>query len=86
MASELGRDLALANRGPAPHAVQQQFGPAVNTVNRYHRVHDACLLEDVLQTFRRRRLYQEVMGSQSRESLDRLKRLDLAGRGRSGRM
>ena len=82
LASELGRDLTLANRGPAPHAVQQQFGPAVNAVNRYHRVRDAALVEDVLQSFRQRRLFQEVMGSQSRESLDRLRRLDIAGRGR----
>ena len=87
LASELGKDLALASRAPSPHAVMQQFGSAVNTVARYHRVRDAGLLEDVLQSFRRRRLFQDVMGShQSRESLDRLKRLDLAGRGRSGRM
>ena len=87
LAPELGKDLVLASRAPSPHAVLQQFGSATNAVARYHRVRDAGLLEDVLQSFRRRRLYQDVMGShQGRESFDRLKRLDLAGRGRSGPM
>jgi len=83
LASELGKDLALANRARAPHAVMQQFGAASHAVARYHRVRDAGLLEDVLRSFQQRRLYLDVMGShQSRESLDRLKRLEVAGRGR----
>ena len=87
LAGELGKDLKLvadAEDERAPQSREMQFGREKRQVGLYHRVHDACMIETVLTSFRAREVYARVLSGQPdpirarREEL-----LQTKGRGRS---
>jgi hypothetical protein len=83
MAGELGKDIWLvANReGRTITTADKQFGVETRAVKQYHRNADAKLIDDVLESFRQRPLWQKVMANDP-TTLQRQQLLAEHGRGR----
>ena len=83
MSGELGKDLLLVakSEGRKIPTADKQFGVEIRTVKQYHRGADAKLIDDVLESFRQRPLWQKIMANDPTTS-QRQQLLAEHGRGR----
>ena len=85
LAGELGKDLKLVadSEGRNAPSNEQNFGPDCHQVGVYHRTRDAALIEAVLASFKKRKLYEQTMAGIPAPSRHRWAEvLDQHGRGR----
>ena len=63
LSGELGRDLLLVARGESrePETIDAHFGTELQQVRQYSRVADAKLIDDVVESFRKRPIWRQVM-------------------------
>jgi hypothetical protein len=83
LAGELGKDIWLIanSEGRTITTADKQFGVETRAVKQYHRGADAKLIDDVLESFRQRPLWQKVMANDP-TTLQRQQLLAEHGRGR----
>lgn len=83
LAGELGKDIWLvaSSEGRDIPTADRQFGVETRAVKQYHRIADAKLIDDTLQSFRQRPLWQRVMANDP-TTLRRQELLQEHGRGR----
>ena len=86
LAGELGKDLWLVAKSEAREipTTDKQFGLETRAVKQYHRLADAKLIDDVVESFRKRPLWHSVAGEDPK-TLQRQHLLAEQGRGRKGR-
>ena len=83
MSGELGKDLLLVakSEGRQPSTEDKQFGTEVRAVRQYRRLADAKLIDDVLQSFRERPLWERAVANDT-VTAQRQQLLEEQGRGR----
>ena len=83
MSGEFGKDLLLVakSEGRQPSTEDKQFGTEVRQVRQYRRLADAKLIDDVLQSFRERPLWERAVPSDPMTA-QRQQLLEEHGRGR----
>ena len=83
MSGELGKDLLLVakSEGRQPLTEDKQFGLDLRQVRQYRRLADAKLIDDVLQSFRERPLWERAVASDPMTA-QRQQLLEEHGRGR----
>jgi len=86
LSGELGRDLLLVARGEShePDTIDAHFGPEMRQVRQYSRVADAKLIDDVVESFRKRPVWRHVMENDP-TTRQRQQLLAEEGRGRKRR-